>query len=313
MGIGAGFGKSILFGEHFVVYGIPSLAVGIDSKTIARVSQTSTPGWTLDDKRPAVPGYKEKKKDEYNASIEIVLNHLDINLAEQGIHIELEGDLICASGFGSSAASCVSLARALNNLYNLGLDDEAINESAYEGEKGSHGTPSGVDNTASTYGGLIWYSRKPDGSAPTVRPIVLGGTINLVIASSGLTASTTKVVGDVRAKKEANPDWFEKIASEYRTLVDEALTALKELDLEKIGALMSRNHELLQELTVSCEELDDLVKVARENGALGAKLTGTGRGGNMIALAPDEQTRDKIAEALEDAGAAFVIPTSFGN
>lgn len=312
MGVGAGHGKSILFGEHFVVYGMPSLAAGIDSVTTARVTEREWPGWTLDDKRPEVPGYKEKKMDEQRESINNVLRFLGVDTSKKGIHIEFGGDLICASGFGASAASCVSLARALNDEFNLGLDDEKINEAAFEGEKGYHGTPSGIDNTASTYGGLVWYIRDLKGGPPTFRPIKLDDSVHFVIASTGITASTTEVVGDVRRKKDDDPAWFEAIAKEYETLVNTALDALRSHDLHKVGSLMDRNHELLQELTVSCDELDHLVKVAREQGALGAKMTGTGRGGNMIAIAEGKVKRDKIAAALERSGAAFVIRTSFG-
>ncbi len=312
MGVGMGHGKSILFGEHFVVYGLPALAAGIDSMTIAKVTKKQVPGWTLDDRRPEVAGYKEKKKEEQKVSINNVLKHLGVDTSEHGINIELGGDLICASGFGASAASCVSLARALNEEFNLGLDDAQVNEAAYEGEKGFHGTPSGIDNTASTYGGLVWYVRNMQGGTPTFRPIKLDMSVNLVIASTGITASTTEVVGDVRKKKEADTDWFDAISKKYDTLVNMALEALKNGDLSKVGELMNQNHGLLQELTVSCNELDDLVSIARSNGALGAKMTGTGRGGNMIAITKDETTRNKVATALEEGGAAFVIKTTFG-
>lgn len=312
MGIGAGYGKSILFGEHFVVYGMPSLAAGIDSETTAKVTRTTQSGWTLDDKRPEVPGYKEKKIDEQKDSIDNVLRYSGVDVKKQGIHIELGGDLICASGIGASAASCVALARALNDEFRLGLDDVRINEAAYEGEKGYHGTPSGIDNTASTFGGLVWYVRNIAGGPSTFNSIKLDKSVNLVVAATGITASTTEVVGDVRTKKEADPAWFKGIAQEYDALVNNALKALKDYDISSVGKMMDRNHELLQELTVSCNELDSLVDIARDMGALGAKMTGTGRGGNMIAITPDETSRDSVAKALEKGGASFVIKTSFG-
>ncbi|MHA2079788.1 MAG: mevalonate kinase family protein [Candidatus Thorarchaeota archaeon] len=133
-----------------------------------------------------------------------------------------------------------------------------------------------------------------------------------MIASTGITASTKVVVGDVRKKKDADPVWFDSISKEYDQLVNDARKALIELHFDKVGALMNKNHDLLQQLTVSCKELDNLVEIARENGAIGAKMTGTGRGGNMIALAPDEVTMKEIAEALEKARAAGVWTTSFG-
>ncbi len=312
MGTGTGKGKTILFGEHFVVYGYPALAAGIAAETVAVVTRKEEPGWTLDDQRPEMPGYKKEKAEEQRISIENVLRFCGIDVSKQGIHIEFGGNLVCASGIGASAASCVALARALNDEFGLGFDDEKINEAAYEGEKGYHGTPSGIDNTASTFGGLVWYVRNLEGGPPTFERIKLSRGVDLVIAATGLTASTREVVGDVRRKKESNPEWFKEIVTEYDGLVRSAREALIALDLKKVGELMNRNHELLQELTVSCEELDNLVGIARENGALGAKLTGTGRGGNMIALAESPQAAQDIGEALKRGGAAAVWITSFG-
>ena len=312
MGAGSGKGKSILFGEHFVVYGHPALAAGIASETTASVTKKDAPGWTLNDNRPEMPGYKEKKADEQRASIENILRFCGIDIAESGIHIELGGELVCASGIGASAASCVAIARALNEEFNLGMDDSKINAAAYQGEMGYHGTPSGIDNTASTFGGLVWFTRDLEGGPPDFEILKLKKPVHLVIASTGITASTKDVVGDVKKKKEDNPEWWETVADEYLQLVTDARTALINLDLHGVGTLMNRNHELLQELTVSCRELDTLVGLARDNGALGAKMTGTGRGGNMIALAPDKDTMARIAKALESGAAEAVWTTAFG-
>jgi mevalonate kinase len=312
MATGSGKGKTILFGEHFVVYGLPALAAGIASETTAVITRVRSFGWKLVDNRPAMPGYKEKKYEEQKVSIDNILKHLNIDPTKTGFQIDLGGDLVCASGIGASAASCVAIARALSDEYSLGLDDDQINEAAYMGEMGYHGTPSGLDNTASTFGGLIWFVRDLNGGPPKFEKLKLGKAANLVIASTGLTASTKVVVGDVRKKKDADPDWFDLISSEYTQLVNDARAALIELNFVKVGTLMNNNHELLQQLTVSCKELDNLVAIARESGAIGAKMTGTGRGGNMIALAPDETTMDKIAEALKKSGAAGVWTTSFG-
>ena len=312
MSTGSGKGKAILFGEHFVVYGLPALAAGIASETIAVITRVRSFGWKFVDKRPAMPGYKEKKYEEQKVSIDNILKHLNIDTTKTGFQIDLGGDLVCASGIGASAASCVAIARALSEEYSLDLNDDQVNEAAYIGEKGYHGTPSGLDNTASTFGGLIWFERDLSGGPPKFEKLKLGKSANLVIASTGLTASTKVVVGDVKKKKDADPEWFDSISREYNQLVNDAKAALIELDFEKVGELMNKNHEMLQQLTVSCKELDNLVKIARENGAIGAKMTGTGRGGNMIALAPDETTMEKIAEALKKGGAAGVWTTSFG-
>jgi len=312
MGTGSGKGKTILFGEHFVVYGLPALAAGIAAETTAKLTRVRSFGHTLVDNRPAMPSYKETKAEEQKASLENILKHLNIDTTKMGFQIDLGGDLVCASGIGASAASCVAIVRALNDEFNLGLDDEQVNAAAYEGEKGYHGTPSGLDNTASTYGGLVWFERDLSGGPPKFEKLKLKKAIHLVIASTGITASTKIVVGAVKIKKDADPGWWEKIASEYNQLVHDGKDALIQLDLQRVGKLMNKNHELLQELTVSCEELDNLVKVARENGAIGAKMTGTGRGGNMIALAPDETTAKRIGKALEKSKAPGVWLTTFG-
>jgi mevalonate kinase len=312
MATGSGKGKAILFGEHFVVYGLPALAAGIAAETTAKITRVRSFGWKLVDDRPAMPGYKEKKYEEQKASINNMLEHLDIDTTKTGFQIDLGGDLVCASGIGASAASCVAIARALSEEYSLNLDDYQVNETAYIGEKGYHGTPSGLDNTASTFGGLIWFVRDLSGGPPKFETLKLGKPANLIIASTGLTASTKVVVGDVAKKKEADPDWFDSISEQYVQVVNDAREALIDLNFDKVGELMNKNHELLQQLTVSCKELDNLVDIARENGAIGAKMTGTGRGGNMIALAPDESTMNKIAEALKKGGAAGVWTTSFG-
>ena len=312
MGTGSGKGKSILFGEHFVVYGLPALAAGIASETTASVTRKKENGWTLEDNRPEMPGYKKKKAEEQRVSVENILDFCDIDLTKEGIHIELGGNLVCASGIGASAASCVAIARALNDEFRLGMDDDRINAVAYQGEKGYHGTPSGIDNTASTFGGLVWFTRDLDGGPPDFEILKLDRPVHLVIASTGITASTKNVVGDVKKKKDDNPEWFNTVADEYLQLVNDAREGLVNLELEIVGRLMNRNHELLQELTVSCEELDNLVNIARENGALGSKMTGTGRGGNMISLAADDTTMKQIANALEKGGAEGVWTTAFG-
>ncbi len=313
MGFGSGKGKAILFGEHFVVYGLPALAAGIASETTAKITRVRSIGWKLVDNRPAMPGYKEKKFDEQKASIENILDHLAIDTTKLGFQIDLEGDLVCASGIGASAASCVAIVRALSDEFSLNLNDDQVNAAAYIGEKGYHGTPSGLDNTASTFGGLVWFERDLSGGPPKFERLKLEKSMQLVIASTGITASTKEVVGDVKDKKDADSEWFDTISKEYNQLVHDAKDALIQLDSTKVGTLMNKNHDLLKQLTVSCRELDVLVTIARQNGAIGAKMTGTGRGGNMIALAPDDSTMKQIAIALEKEGrAAGVWTTSFG-
>jgi len=302
MGTGHGYGKTILFGEHFVVYGLPAIASALGSKTVATVTVSDGQGWTVDDQRPATPGYKEKKFDEAQQAIQNVLNHLNIDTETQKLEIKFAGDLYAASGVGGSAAQCASLARALNDELGLQLNDEQINATAYEGEKGYHGTPSGIDNTAATYGGLIWFIRNLNDGPNTIDRLQSPKKLPLVIANTGITASTTEVVADVRRLKDENSQEFEVIFSDYQNLVDNAKSAFLKGDIPTIGKLMNQNHQLLQKITVSGELNDKLAEIARNNGAAGAKMTGTGRGGLVIAMAPDETTQDRIANVIEKEG-----------
>ncbi len=302
MGTGKGYGKTILFGEHFVVYGLPSIVSALGVYTTADVKVVKGNGWTVNDQRPATPGYKEQKYAEVMQSIANIINHLKVDIENQRIEIYFAGDLIAASGVGASAAQCTSVARALSETFNLNLDDEKINEAAYEGEKAYHGTPSGIDNTASTFGGLIWFVRNLGAGKNTMDFLQSPRKMLIVVANSGITASTTEVVADVRRLREENPEKIEKIFGEYKKLVEAAKKALLEGDISAVGNLMNQNHKMLQQITVSGEINDELVEIALENGAVGAKLTGTGRGGLVIGLAENEDIQEKIVDVIEEKG-----------
>ncbi len=219
MGKGFGYGKVILFGEHFVVYGLPAIVSAIGSKTTASVSKLETPGFHLFDDRPEVPGYKKEKREEQNKSIKNILKFCGVDPERQGLEVKFGGDLVAASGIGASAASCAALSRALDEKFNLGFDDEKINAAAYEGEKGYHGTPSGIDNTAATYGGLIWFERNLHGGPNVIEKLKMKEPVEIVIANTGVTASTAKVVADVKQQKEEQPEKFDKIFKNYDQLV----------------------------------------------------------------------------------------------
>jgi len=302
LGSGKGYGKTILFGEHFVVYGLPAIASALSSYTTAEIKVVDGKGWEVIDQRPATPGYKKKKYNEAMQSIKNVIEHMNVDVGCQKLEITFSGDLFAASGVGASAAQATSLARAINDSFTLMLDDDKINEAAYEGEKAYHGTPSGIDNTASTYGGLIWFVKNLDGGKNTLENLRSPKKIPLVIANTGITASTTDVVADVRRLKESNPEKFENIFNEYKDLSEKAKKALLESDKSLIGKLMNQNHKLLQDITVSSEINDKLVEIALDNGALGAKMTGTGRGGLVIALAENDEVQKNITNAIEMKG-----------
>jgi len=296
---GIGFGKAILFNEHFVVYGIPSIVSAIGKYTIAKINPSEIRGYTIQDNRDATPGYKQNKLEQQKISINNMIKKMDLDLNKNGINIELSGNLYAASGIGASAASCVAIARALSNYYSLNLSDEEINKIAYEGEKGYHGTPSGVDNTASTFGGLIWFEKS---DTDVIDKIEIQNQIEIVMGNTKKVANTELAVKGVRDRKNSNPDKYKDIFNRAENIAYLAKRAFQEEDYTELGKLMNENHRLLQQIEVSTRELDFLVNIAREHGAYGAKLTGGGLGGNIIALTPGRDLQEEVANAIEKEG-----------
>lgn len=317
MGTGSGFGKVILFNEHFVVYGIQAIASAIDSKTVAIVEPVTDPvqiipsgsegsmagdGWVLEDNRPANPGYKTEKKEHQKESIDLVLKAANFDAGQNNIKITLGGDLKAVGGVGASAAVCVSIARALNDEFGLGFDDARINEIAYEGEKAYAGTPSGIDNTASTYGGLLSFEKNLEGGPNRIKLLKAREPILIVMGNTGLTTDTKAAVESVRQRRDANSEQYKGIFQLAEDIVSKARLALGAHDLNMLGRLMDANHKILQEIGVSHPKLDELVKIAKDNGAIGAKMTGGGLGGYMLALCADEASQQRVASAMECAG-----------
>ena len=300
MGMGIGFGKVILFNEHFVVYGLPAIASAIGTKTTALVEKRPGSGAELKDSRPETKGYKAEKFAQQKESLDRMLKFMNIDTKNNAFTVTLAGDLLAASGVGASAASCAAIARAFSEELGLNYSDEKVNEVAYEGEKGYHGTPSGIDNTAATFGGLIWYKR--EGTSHLMERMKLKKPVEIVMGNTGLVADTKVVVAGVKERKEKEPEKYARIFKDAEQLAHGARKQLEAFSLEKVGRQMDANHTLLQQIGVSCPELDTLVDLARDNGALGAKMTGTGKGGYMVALTPSMGLQERVAKAIEKKG-----------
>jgi len=301
MGEGIGYGKVILFNEHFVVYGLPAIASAIGNKTVARV-KPSPSGLVLLDERNATPGYKSEKKTQQQESLQNIFRAMNV---DGNLEIWLGGDLRAASGVGASAASCAAIARAIADEYGLDYRDEAINRVAYEGEKGYHGTPSGLDNTVATYGGLVWFQ---SGEMERLR---VPEPVEIVMGNTGVVANTKKAVAGVRERREQNREQYDRIFGQAHQLVQQARDDLVNGRWEKVGEHMNDNHALLQQIGVSSPELDMLVDIARREGAYGAKLTGGGLGGYMVALTPGKPLQERVARAIKNQG-YDVVSTTIG-
>ena len=301
MGKGSGFGKVILFGEHFVVYGVPGIVSAIDSTADAEVKK-SINGITIRDERKGSKGYAEEKKAQQLESIDRILRAMGIEPKTMSFNIWLGGNLPGFSGLGASAASSVAIARAIAEEYGKKFSDEKINDIAYEAEKAYAGTPSGIDNTAATFGGLLWFKKNMSGGSNTITTLRIREPVEIVIGSTGVVANTKAMVEGVAERKRKHPEKYDLLFEQAEAIALIARKALHEFDLKKVGKLMDQNHILLQEIEVSHEKLDYLVDVARKQGAYGAKLTGGGGGGCMVALTPGKELQARVAKAIENEG-----------
>ncbi len=301
MGKGSGFGKVILFGEHFVVHGVPGIVSAIDATNDAEVKKTAE-GITVKDVRKAAKGYAEEKRLQQLESIDRIQRAMGITPGTVSFDILLGGTLPGFSGLGASAASSVAITRALAQEFNVKLTDERVNEIAYEAEKAYAGTPSGIDNTAATFGGLLWFKKNMTSGANAVEKLHIREPVEIVIGSTGVVANTKAMVEGVAERKRQHPEKYDVIFEQAEALAIIGRKALLSFDLPKVGALMNDNHRLLQQIGVSHEKLDFLVDVARKQGALGAKLTGGGGGGCMVALTPGQELQERVAKAIEDVG-----------
>jgi len=277
-------GKVILLGEHAVVYGRTALAASIDRYVevvvtgVGRASQHNTVG-----ARHAVPLLALERAAE--------LTGLD----PASITVTVAADLPAGVGLGSSAALSVALIRALAKFAGQPRSDALVCARAFEIEKIFHGFPSGIDNTVVTYGGLIAFRRED-----FVKPLATARPVPLVIALGRAPRETQKAVRGLRDRWERSPALYEPLFDEIDRLVNEAARAIAAGDLPTLGVLMNANHRLLQRLAVSTGELDEMVALARDSGASGAKLTGGGGGGAVICLC--DADRERLVQSFTRAG-----------
>ena len=263
-------GKVILLGEHAVVYGVPAIAAVIERgvEASARPAPSSTLQVALQN---AVPGDESDLGRAFGALLD--------SLAAPSLAVEASLELPPGSGLGASAALGVAIARAVLAASGCEPDSARVLAAAAAWEGVYHGSPSGVDAAAAAHDGCLWFD-KLNG----FRPIALGRDLALAIGLAGPPASTKLMVEGVARLRERRPAVVDKALEGIRALVENAKLCLEAGDLPGLGSLMNYNQMLLSGLFVSTEGIERCCGLARDAGALGAKLTGSGGGGAVVAL-----------------------------
>ncbi len=292
---GVAAGKVILLGEHAAVYGRHALAVPIVGAVRAHIDTRDGPLLLT------IPEWRESHtvsdhgRDRVGEAVRLICKRLDI--AASGVVIELRTSLPRGMGLGSSAALAVAIIRAFNSHLKLGLDDSAVNALAFECEKLAHGTPSGIDNAVATYAKPVLFRNSGSLGIETLN---LTEAPPLVIACSRHSGLTHEMVRDVRQRRSRQAKRYDALFDEIDAMSRAGATALERRDYAGLGDLMNLCHGLLNAILVSTPELEAMVSIARKNGAVGAKLTGAGGGGSVVALCPD--TVADVREAFAAMG-----------
>ncbi|GAB4157253.1 MAG: mevalonate kinase [Candidatus Promineifilaceae bacterium] len=316
-------GKIILFGEHAVVYGQPAIA--------APVSQVRARAWVEDADAAAHAGApagsgvclhltnldyhytlsEAPADDPFAAAVRLLQQEASMQTLPP-LSITIHSDIPIASGLGSGAATAAALLRALAR--HLGLDafasDAQVSRLAFAVEQLHHGTPSGIDNTVVAYEKPVYFVRQQPENR--IEPFTVASPLSLLIADTGVSSSTKTVVSDVRRQWQAEPARFDALFARCGQITDQARRAIEAGDIAQVGALMNQNQELLRQLTVSSPALERLITAALSTGAIGAKLSGAGRGGNMIALIAAGAAAP-VRAALLAAGARAVLASVIGD
>ena len=299
-------GKTILFGEHAVVYGYPAIAVPLPSISL-QVSFLGLPGQPAGFVRVRNANTHSEEllnqmsaDNPIRAALELTSRSLGLDHIP-ATEITISSTIPIASGLGSSAALAAAFIRGFSQYLGFKLENGRINELAFEMEKLQHGTPSGIDNTVIVHQKPIYFIK-----GQAIEHIKLGQPLNLIVADTGVRSLTREVVAEVRQRLEAEPELVNPVLEAIGRVARAAREELLHGTPQQIGCLMNENQALLVELGVSCPELDNLVAAARSAGALGAKLCGSGKGGNIVALAQPDQA-EIVRDALLASGAVNAI------
>jgi len=296
-------GKIILLGEHAVVYGRPAIAAPVQ-QVQAHVVITPADVCTIEavDLGERIDVAAAPADNPFACMVRLLCAECSRPLPSWRLTIHSE--IPIAAGLGSGAAISAAIARAMLAAWRVSLPPKRLSALVYEVEKIHHGVPSGIDNTVVVYQRPVYFVK---GRPPL--PFSVTQPLHFLIADTGVASPTKLAVGDVRRAWQADRERYESLFDAIGECAHNARSAIEKGDLTRLGALMTANQHFLAEIGVSSPEVEALVDAAMASGSLGAKLSGGGRGGNVIALVPVGKL-EQVRRALKDAGAARVIQTA---
>jgi len=293
---GSATAKTILFGEHSVVYGRPAIAMPISSIPVTATARQATGPATL--RSALYHGRLDAAPERLQPTVAAVTAALDaVGRPRDAVAVDVRSEIPAERGLGSSAAVAAAIVTAVTSLFGRELTADERHELIQIAERAAHGRPSGLDARSVVARGPVWFE---DGATAT---LAVGGPLSFVLADSGVAGRTREAVAGVRALREADPARVDRVIDRLGGLSSTARDALGAADADLVGTAMTEAHALLGELGVGAPALDHLVTAARTGGALGAKLTGGGRGGCVVALARGAAHADELAAHLRAAGA----------
>jgi len=300
-GAGLGWGKLIVLGEHAVVYGRPALAAALArgvraTATAAERSELEVPAWNA--RVTASREAPETRRGALSRALDAILS--TYGGARPNVRIVADVELPAGGGLGCSAALGVAIVRAIDAHLGVARSDADVAAASLAWERVFHGNPSGVDSAVAARGGVFVFRRgDPE---PEIEPVTPRARMLFVIGDSAEPSATKAMVAAVARHRERVPDKVDKVLDGMAALVQNARIAVMAGDLPQLGKLMDLGQALLNTLLVSTARLEEMCAAARHAGALGAKLTGAGGGGCMIALARDPEDAERIAHAIRSLG-----------
>ena len=287
-------GKVILFGEHFVVYGVKAILCSINKRVTVTAEKTSERKISINSKIGKLELEPDKPISEINSPLKpfYYLANKAVENKDTGIHIQIDSEIPLGAGLGSSSACCVAGAAAIFKLFG-NISKEEVLKLAIEAERTIFENTSGADCTVCTYGGIMEYDKNKGFKKIEYEP-----NFQLVIINSNIEHSTQSMVSKVKEFENKNKEEFSKLSNLESKLVEDVLKLVKENKIQEIGQKMNQNQEYLENIGISNNELAKMIKIGQES-SFGAKITGSGGGGCIFALT-NESNLQNILKKFKD-------------